>query len=154
MSSARHALSRCILSSPLPYSVSYFRHFPLPLTSINTWIFSHLYHSWLNAIIKSLYVWKFVSTFTCRLLYLIVVYCKLLIYRIISYMQVCKHVWKQKKVRYLLYFRIHFVQSMGISLSPTLLACCICNVAIVNLHSYHDNGIVCWKLHKSRESRL
>ena len=36
MSSARHALSRCILSFPLPYSVTYFRHFPLPLTCINT----------------------------------------------------------------------------------------------------------------------
>ena len=104
MSSARHALSRCILSSPLPYSVTYFRHFPLPLICINTWIFSHLYHSWLNAIIKSLYVWKFVSTFTCRLLYLIVVQCKLLIYRIISYLQVCKHVWKQIKM-----FAIYFV---------------------------------------------
>lgn len=25
---------------------------------------------------------------------------------------------------------------------PTLLAYCICNVAIVNLHSYHENEIV------------
>ena len=44
---------------------------------------------------------------------------------------------------YFLYFRIPFVQSMGISFSPTLHSDSIRNVAIVNLYSYHENGIVC-----------